>query len=177
MKSPAANKDTIGIVEYVTIGDHAVNVPAKIDTGADSSSVWATDINVSKDGKLRFCLFGPGSEFYDGKLFTRTDFSVSKVKNSTGQSEVRYRTHFTVSVGGRRIKALFNLSDRSNNTYKVLIGRRTISGKFIVDVSKHSSRLPKPRNSRLLHEAFVKDPHKFHTLHNPNAKSKSGENI
>jgi hypothetical protein len=170
-----AKKSTIGIVEFVTIGDHAVNVPAKIDTGADSSSIWASDISVGKDGKLRFCLFGPGSEFYDGKPFTRSDFSVSSVKNSTGHSEIRYRTHFTVAVGGRRIKALFNLSDRSNNTYKILIGRRTISGKFLVDVSKHSSRLPVPKNSRLLRRALLKDPHKFHALHKSNAKSKSGE--
>lgn len=177
MKSSTTDKTTIGIVEYVTIGDHALNVPAKIDTGADSSSIWATDITIDKNGKLNFCLFGPGSEFYDGKRFSRKDFSVSRVKNSTGQSEIRYRTHFTVAIADRRIKALFNLSDRSNNTYKILIGRRTISGKFLVDVSKHSSRLPAPRSSRLLHEALVRDPHKFHALHKPHTKSKSGENI
>lgn len=175
MKSSTTNKITIGIVEHVTIGDHAINIPAKIDTGADSSSIWATDIKVGEDGKLRFCLFGPGSEFYDGKIFTRRDFSVSQVKNSTGQSEIRFRTHFTVAVGGKRIKALFNLSDRSNNTYKILIGRRTISGKFLVDVSKHASRLPVPKSSPKLRESLLKDPHKFYSLHKSHGKSKSGE--
>ncbi|MES2876700.1 MAG: RimK/LysX family protein [Patescibacteria group bacterium] len=175
MSNPSLQTPVIGIVEHVsidgrTIGSRAIDVPAKIDTGADSSSIWATQVEVSQDGMLRFCLFGPSSEHYTGKVLTRVDFSVSRVKNSTGHSEIRYKTHFTVTIGGKKIKAMFNLSDRSNNTYKILIGRRTISKKFLVDVSMHASRLPKPDKSAQLRKHLLKNPYEFHESHDKNLR-------
>lgn len=70
------------------------------------------------------------SPYYSGKIYKRKYFSVAQVKSSNGQSEVRYRTHFTVTIAEEKIKGLFNLSNRSHNRYKILIGRRTISRKF-----------------------------------------------
>ena len=155
-------KPTIGIIESVSFGRRAVDIPAKIDTGADSSSIWATKIRVGRDGVLRFSLFGEGSKHYNGKIFKRTDFDVASVKSSNGESEIRYRTHLTVTIADRKIRAKFNLSDRSNNTYKVLIGRRTISSKFIVDVSCKKSRLPNPAKTKILNRKMQKNPYQFH---------------
>ncbi|MDO4774102.1 MAG: RimK/LysX family protein, partial [Candidatus Saccharibacteria bacterium] len=107
-------KAIIGRNVKVDFGRRAVGVPAKVDTGADSSSVWATKIRVTKDGVLKFCLFGEGSLYYNGKVFKRTDFSVAKVRSSSGHEQVRYRTYFTIALKGRRIKAMFNLSDRGD---------------------------------------------------------------
>lgn len=159
---PTSSKTIIGIVEKVTIGSRAHDVPAKIDTGADSSSIWATHIRVGRDGVLKFRLFGEGSPYYNGKIFKRTDFAVAQVKSSTGQTEIRYRTHFTISLGGRKIRAMFNLSDRSRNTYKILIGRRTISHKFVVDVSKGTEELPKTAETKKLNQKLQSNPHMFH---------------
>ena len=156
------SKPTIGIVEHVSFGQRAIDVPAKIDTGADSSSIWATKIRVGRDGILRFALFGEGSKYYNGKIFKRTDFDVASVKNSNGKSEIRYRTRLVVTIAGRKIRAKFNLSDRSNNTYKVLIGRRTISNKFVVDVSESKSSLPRRAKTRSLTNKLKKDPYNFH---------------
>ena len=157
-----SSKPVIGIVEHISIGRRAIDVPAKIDTGADSSSIWASNIRIGSDGVLRFRLFGEGSPYYNGKIFKRTDFKVAQIKNSTGKSEVRYRTYFTIDLGSKKIKALFNLSDRSNNTYKVLIGRRTISRKFIVDVSKGYEKLPKPNQTVELNKKLQSNPYNFH---------------
>lgn len=159
---PTSSKPVIGIVERISIGRRVVDVPAKIDTGADSSAIWASNIRVDQDGILRFRLFGKGSPYYNGKAFKRTNFTVAQVKNSTGQVEIRYRTYFTISLGGRKIKTLFNLSDRSQNTYKVLIGRRTISRKFVVDVSKGAKQLPKATRTKELAQQLQSDPRKFH---------------
>lgn len=153
---------TIGIVEPVSIGRRAVDVPAKIDTGADGSAIWATNIRIGRDGVLRFSLFGEGSPDYNGKLFKRTDFSVVKVKSSNGQAEIRYRTHFTVTIAGKKIRGLFNLSDRSHNKYKILIGRRTISRKFLVDVSKGSEQMARGGETKRLKRELQKDPYQFH---------------
>jgi hypothetical protein len=58
------------------------------------------------------------------------------VRSASGHEQIRYRTQLTLRIGGKKIRALFNLSDRSRNRFPVLIGRRTISGKFVVDVSQ-----------------------------------------
>ena len=98
----------IGRNVRVDFGKRAIGVPAKVDTGADSSSVWASNIRVDKDGVLKFALFGKGSPYYNGKIFKRTDFTVAMVRSSSGHEQIRYRTHFTVTIKGRKIKALFN---------------------------------------------------------------------
>lgn len=153
----------IGRNTFVDFGRRAVNVPAKIDTGADSSSVWATNIRIDKDGVLKFCLFGEGSPYYNGKVFKRTDFSVAKVRSSSGHEQVRYCTHFKVTIKGRKIKAMFNLSDRGSNLFPVLIGRRTIAGKFLVDVREYDV-VPRRRGAatQQLQGELKQDPYAFY---------------
>ena len=53
-----------------------------------------------------------------------------------GHKQVRYKVKLSIVIGGRRIMATFTLSDRSTQVYPVLIGRSTLTGKFIVDVAK-----------------------------------------
>ena len=60
----------IGSSERITIAG-IENVPAKIDTGADSSSVWASHIRVTRDGILKFRLFDEGSPYYTGRTLDR----------------------------------------------------------------------------------------------------------
>lgn len=161
----------IGGVELVSIGKRAVNVPAKIDTGADGSAIWASRVRVGHDGVLRFALFGEGSPYYNGKVFKRTDFSVASVKSSNGISEIRYRTHFTVYIGGRRIKVAMTLADRSRNEYAILIGRRTIVGKFLVDVGKGvTPGTTQISKTEKLNEKLKKDSYIFHKKYVKNKK-------
>lgn len=162
MRMNHKEKTIIGIVELVSLGKRAVDVPAKIDTGADSSAIWASNIRVGRDGVLRFSLFGEGSPYFSGKIFKRTDFSVAQVKSSNGQTEIRYRTHFSVTIAGKKIKGLFNLSDRSRNAYKILIGRRTISRKFLVDVSRGAEKMTGGVETKRLERKLQKDPYQFH---------------
>ena len=155
-------KSIIGSTEFVNFGERAQKVPAKIDTGADSSAVWASDIHIDKDGVLKFSLFGEGSPYYDGKIFKRTDYSVARVRSSSGHEQIRYRTHFWVKISGRKIKMLMNLSDRSKNEFPVLIGRRSISGKFLVDVSRKNVRRKKLSVTASLNEEIKLNPYEFY---------------
>lgn len=118
--------------------DSDQQVPAKVDTGADYSSVWASDIK-EEGGVLSYTLFAPTSRYYTGVVHTSTEYDVTQVKNSFGHTELRYKTEITVRIEGRRIKARFNLSDRSRNRYPILVGKRTLSGKFLVDTT-HTPR-------------------------------------
>lgn len=153
--------EIIGSTELVSIGGR-VDVPAKVDTGADSSSIWASKIKVDKDGVLSFALFGEGSPFYNGKVFKRTDYEVAIVRSATGEEQMRYRTHLPIKIKGRTITALFNLSDRSRNNAPILIGKRTIRGKFIVDVSKSAIDFPKNRRVSGLNAELKKNPYQFY---------------
>ena len=152
----------IGATEFIEVAGHK-NIPAKIDTGADSSSIWASHIEVTEDGILHFCLFDEGSPYYTGEKLHRADYKVVVIRNASGFERIRYCTHLSISIGRRKIRALFSLADRSNNNFPVLVGRRTISGRFYVDVSKNHTRFsPKNPKSRFVQRRFEEDPYEFH---------------
>jgi len=131
-----AKLTTIGskvLVDFPTLT--FLGVPAKVDTGADSSSIWASNIK-EKDGILSFCLFGPTSPFFTGETIEVAKFSLISVKNSFGATEYRYKVNLPIKLAGRTINANFTLADRSKNSQPILIGRRTLKGKFLVDVGR-----------------------------------------
>jgi len=133
-------KTLIGRVERVSFPSLAIKkVPAKIDTGADSSSIWCSQIKIV-DGHLHCVLFEKNSPFYSGEVivFKNTDIGLTRIANSFGRKELRYKVKIPMEIRGRTIKATFTLADRSTKLYPILIGRSTLQGKFLVDVSKGS---------------------------------------
>ncbi len=126
----------IGNVELVSLPNDGIKaVPAKVDTGADGSAIWASDIH-EKDGLLTFRLFDRPSPFYNGKKLKTRHFQIRSVKNSFGETEFRYKVRLKTIIGGRTIWVRFTLANRANNRFPILIGRRTLHGKFLVDVTK-----------------------------------------
>lgn len=128
---------TIGRAEKIELLDFKLSdIPAKIDTGADLGSIWASEITEEEDG-LYFVLFGPSSPHYTGKpqIFTKSDYSLTRVANSFGQKELRYKVKLLIKVKGRVVRATFTLADRSQKTYPILLGRRLLHGKFLVNVT------------------------------------------
>lgn len=150
MKKPMPKAASIGRGIHIIGGNEevsfpslgAVNVIAKIDTGADVSSIWCSHVRRFKD-RLECIFFGPESPYYTGEkfIFTDGDFKVSRVHNSFGHQQRRYKVKLPVVIGGRRILASFTLSDRSKKAYPVLIGRKLIARKFLVDVTIVPKRL------------------------------------
>jgi hypothetical protein len=129
---------TIGRAEKVYISDYLKKpVIAKVDTGADLSSIWASSIR-EHDGMLAFSLFGPEAPEYTGEVIELPEeaYSITRIANSFGQREVRYTVKLRIKLAGRVIRATFTLADRSSKTYPILLGRRLLQGKFVVDVAK-----------------------------------------
>lgn len=140
MKNVNLSHDTapavIGTTELVVLpGNSDEPIPAKVDTGADGSAVWATEI-IEQDGELSFVLFAPNSSFYTGKVHKTKRYRVTRVKNSFGIDEYRYRVWMTVIVASKRYNASFTLANRANNRYPILIGKRFLKNRFLVDVSR-----------------------------------------
>ncbi len=128
----------IGRSEKVNLSQlPASNVPAKIDTGADWSSIWAHKV-VIKNGKLNVTFFGPGSKHYTGKVhtFSPKEYSITRVSNSFGHREIRYKVKLKIVIKGRVINGNFTLANRKTKLYPILIGRSLIKHKFLVDVTK-----------------------------------------
>jgi hypothetical protein len=129
---------TIGRAEKIYLLDY-LHKPAvaKVDTGADLSSIWATQIH-EENGTLVFCLLGPESAEYTGESVRLPEgtYSITRVANSFGQRELRYMVKLRIKLAGRVVLASFTLADRSKKTYPILLGRRLLQGKFVVDVSK-----------------------------------------
>lgn len=159
----------IGRNALVDLVGYADKIPAKIDTGADSSAIWASNIRVAKNGTLHFTLFDEGSLHYTGEVIKRRHFTVSMVRSSSGHEQIRYRVQLSLRVRGKRIRASFNLSDRSKNDFPILLGRRTLSKKFLVDVSHLEHKMSSRDKTLELREEFASDPHKFYKKYHGNA--------
>lgn len=162
--SPKMDEDKliIGRNTLINIVGIADKVPAKTDTGADSSAIWASNIYMSAEGVLHFTLFGEGSDFYTGEVLSAEQYGVASVRSSSGHEQIRYRVPLKISIGGKTIFAKFNLSDRSNNEYPVLIGRRTLSGKFIVDVTRKEHHGTTRAIQKSLKAELAENPYQFY---------------
>ncbi len=130
----------IGRVEKISLPEFGIKqVRAKVDTGADLNSIWATDIH-EENGMLMFKLFGKKSTNYTGKVIQieKPHYLLTRIANSFGHKETRYVVKLQVEIGGKTVKSSFSLADRSKKTYPILIGRKLLNKKFLVDVSKGS---------------------------------------
>ncbi|RWZ78240.1 MAG: ATP-dependent zinc protease [Candidatus Microsaccharimonas sossegonensis] len=161
--------DIIGRNIMIDIIGHIKGVPAKVDTGADSSAIWASNITVNKEGALQFTLFAEGSKYYTGEVIKRKAFRAAAVRSSNGHEQIRYRVEMPVKIAERRLRVGFYLSDRTLNDFPILLGRRLLNKKFLVDVSVKEYR-PKPKEKRGIYEEMIKDPYAFHKKYYQNDK-------
>lgn len=153
----------IGRDAYIDVMNNIKNVPAKIDTGADGSAIWASDIHLDRQGRLVFKLFDKGSPFYTGKVIKRKDFSVASVKSASGDVTIKFKVPIRIKLDGRTIRVNFGLCDRSTHTYPVLIGRRTLHNKFLVDVSQSPQYMKPPLDKTLtLNQELKTNPEQFY---------------
>ena len=130
----------IGRREFVDFPDlNVFYIEAKIDTGAYTSSIHCSDIKVKTVNHkevLCFKLFDNLHPEFSEHVHQFDEFSKKKIKNSFGEMEERYIIKTLIRIGHKNIRTTLSLSDRENMRYPVLIGRRLLKGKFIIDVNK-----------------------------------------
>lgn len=155
--------DIIGRDALVDIDNEIKNVPAKVDTGADGSAIWASDIHLDEQGTLVFKLFDKGSPYYSGKTLKRKRYSVARVKSASGHTKIKFKVHFNVKINDRVIRTSFGLSDRSTHQYPILIGRRTLANNFFVDVSREPVyKKPTIKKAMTLNDELKQNPNAFY---------------
>jgi len=114
-------------------------IEAKLDTGAYTSSIHCENIFVETKNNKSTLSFSVSQILHgaeQSKTFYFDEFSKKKIKNSFGELEERYTIKTIVKLGSKKVIATISLSNREKMRYPVLIGRKLIKNKFIIDVNK-----------------------------------------
>lgn len=111
------------------------NIHAKVDTGAYSCSLHCSMVRVA-NGKLEFVLLDEEHPEFTGMPFQVSAFEQREIRNSFGEAELRYVIKTQIRIHGRLIRAEFSLSNRGNLRFPVLLGRKILRHRFLIDVTK-----------------------------------------
>ncbi|WP_299452586.1 RimK/LysX family protein [uncultured Microscilla sp.] len=114
------------------------NLSVKTDTGAYTSSIHCHDIQeIEAEGEayIEFYLLDPSHPKYVHKKFKTKQYERKVIKSSFGESEERYIISTIIIMFGQEYPIELSLSERSNMKYPVLLGRKFLNKKFVVDTS------------------------------------------
>ncbi len=138
-------KKKAGTKKLITIGRHVMidlpdldsyGVEAKVDTGAFRTVIhcnsWKeVDVDGVKMLEAQFDLNDDGV-----KTIRFKDYFQKEFKSSFGEKESRYCVKTLIKIGSKKIKSSVSLTDRSDMRFQVLLGRKTLLRKYLVDVSR-----------------------------------------
>jgi len=111
-------------------------IPAKIDTGARTSSLHAHVIDeIVRDGGkyVRFAVDWGGVRHEAEAIHV----DVRGITSSNGETQQRYVIKTPLKIGSVEFKTEISLADRSDMKFPILIGRTALRRRFVVD-SGHS---------------------------------------
>lgn len=127
---------TLGRSDRVDLpGLNLEDIQAKIDTGAYTSSLHCLRAEVI-DGELEFVLLDEEHPEFTGIKYRFRNFDQREIKNSFGEAELRYVIKTKVKIFDTVIRAEFSLSNRGNLKFPVLLGRKILRHRFLIDVTK-----------------------------------------
>ena len=133
-------KKIIGRLEFVDLPKWEIEqIESKIDTGAFSSSLHCHNIeeyDKNNEKWVRFNLLDPDHSSYNDRLFSLPIHDTRDVKSSNGQTELRVFVKTKICFFNDEYDIELSLTNRSEMKYPLLIGRKFLKKKFLVDVSK-----------------------------------------
>ena len=126
----------LGWREWVFLPHHNnFKLKAKIDTGARTSSIHASNIQIFSKGEVKMVRF----QLHQLKSLLNVEtqlISFKKIKSSFGETEIRPLIHLEIQIGEDSTLTEITLAERSKLTYPMLIGRNTLKKRHII----HSHR-------------------------------------
>ncbi len=129
-----------GWVENVRIENQDFEIKAKLDTGAQTSSIHATNIEpFKKDGKrwVRFTLLLVDNKDNNHVLnIEKPRLRKANIKNNDGEHDKRYVVELLVCFNGREFITEFTLANRTEYIYDILLGRQFLKKAAIVDSNR-----------------------------------------
>lgn len=126
-------KETIGWIELVGLTTDGLTMEAKVDTGADYSSVHAVNPRYFELDGVRWVEFVLHDREGRQHRLRRPVERFAKIKKKNGGTLERPVVMLQVCVGNGRHMAQVNLADRENFRYPLLLGRDFLKDHFLVD--------------------------------------------
>ena len=127
----------VGLRELVSLPELGlIGIPAKIDTGARTSSLHAHVLDdFVRDGKrfVRFAVDWGGERHFCEAIHV----DVRGITSSNGDKQARFVIKTPLTIGKLRFRAEISLADRSQMQFPMLIGRSALRRRMVVD-SGHS---------------------------------------
>jgi hypothetical protein len=111
-------------------------IKAKVDTGADNSSLHAFNIERFEREGVSYVSFEihPRQRKHDPTIMCEAEVVMErKVRNPGGRTQLRPVIRTRLNVAGREFETLINLTTRDEMTFRMLLGRRSIRNEFLVD--------------------------------------------
>ncbi len=128
--------ETLGRSDRVDLpGLGLVDIQAKIDTGAYTCSLHCLRAEIV-EGSLEFVLLDEEHPEFTGMKYRFKKFDQREIKNSFGEAELRFVIKTKVKLFDQVIRAEFSLSNRGNLKFPVLLGRKILRHRFLIDVTK-----------------------------------------
>jgi hypothetical protein len=130
----------IGWREWLSMPDLEIDaIKAKIDTGASSSVLHAINIERFRRGGRDMVRFDvhPHQRDTAGTVLAEAELVDERnVRSSTGHQELRPVVLIGVKIRGRHWITEFTLTGRYEMGFRVLLGRRALRGRFLVDTDR-----------------------------------------
>lgn len=111
------------------------NIHAKVDTGAYTSSLHCHQARVV-DNVLEFILLDEEHPEFTGMKFYFKEFEERYIKNSFGEVERRFVIITTLKIFNEEIVTEFSLSNRGSLKFPILIGRKILRNRYLIDITK-----------------------------------------
>ena len=126
------------------------DIDVKVDTGAYTSSIHCT--NIREEGDVLVCtFFDPTHPSYDGRELTFDSYDIAAVKSSNGEIQYRYQVQTKIFIFNKKYSISLTLSSREDMRFPVLLGRKFLTKKFIVDTElidvSHNLKTNEPKNT------------------------------
>ena len=132
---PQHQLDIIGGVEPVYFLPVKTPFDARIDTGAETSSIDVSKMRFfERDGEKWVAFELNHDENGERHRFEKPIVRKASIRRS-GADEQRVVVNMDIKIGNEIINAEFSLANRTKFVYQALIGRNIIKGRFIVDPS------------------------------------------
>lgn len=130
------DKILIGRRELAVLPDFGLEqVKVKVDTGAYTSSIHVSSCH-EEDGQLKVVFLDDKHAAFTGQEMNFIKYRTKKVKSSTGQVQERYFVFGTICIAGLCFQTEFSLTVRKGMRYPILLGRKVLNNRFVVDTSK-----------------------------------------
>jgi hypothetical protein len=133
-------KITIGRVDKADFPELSlIEIDVKIDSGAYTSSIHCSnieEISLDNENFIKFKLLDPEHSFYNNKEFSTKNYTSKLVKSSNGISEKRFLIETEIVIFNETFPIHLTLSERKDMKFPILLGRKFLNKKFIIDTAK-----------------------------------------